>query len=279
MSHVKWLVDDRSFPEDTNPLYKALNELGVEYKKIEGSLSLLEDIPIENIYPANDCVVFYGCLDVAKYLKKNAKWIPGVYYNIDKYNCTSYYPVFGKYLLNSNYIMLPFGELSRQKEYLYEKVGEDRSIFIRPNMGDKIFTGQVVYKEYFDKDIKLMGFYDIDPSELVVVAEPYNLKAEFRFVIVKNKVVTGSLYKENNIVGSEATYTTEAYELASKLATMYSPDRVWVIDICLTKGGSYKLLEIGCFSCAGMYMCNRTKIVESVSAAAKEEWDEYNSVL
>jgi len=126
---------------------------------------------------------------------------------------------------------LDVGELSRQKEFLYDRIAEGRAVFIRPNRGDKIFTGQLVYKENFDKDVKLFGFYDIEPSELVVVAEPYNIKGQWQFVIVDGEPITSSLYKENNIVGSEFGCKLEAFALARKLAKPYNPERVWVMDI------------------------------------------------
>lgn len=271
----KWLIDDHSFAEDTNPLFDALRNQGIEYKTCEGSLSILEGKSLYDYFPPNDCVITYACLDVAKYIRRNTNWIPGVYYTPERYNCTSYYPVFGEYLLNSNYIMLPFGELIRRKEYLYEKLGQDRCVFIRPNRGDKIFTGQVVEKEYFEKDVGYFGFYDVAPDELVVVAEPYNIEAEWRLIIVNNKPITASLYKENNIVGSEPGCPPQVYTLANKLALMYSPDTAWVMDICRTKGGEYKLLEIGCFSCAGLYQCDRNDIVREVSLAAIDDWNQY----
>ena len=273
----KWLIEEQAFPEDTQPIYSALEELGIEYKRINGRLTILTDKsePDEYFGP-EECVIFYGSLELAKRLRKAASWIPGVYYNVKAFECTSYYPVFGNHLLNSNYMMLPYGELLRQKEFLYEKLGQDRAIFIRPNDGGKVFTGRLVYKENYEKDVKLLGFYDVPSDELCIVAEPINIQSEWRFVVVDEEVVAGSLYKENNIVGSDANYPKEAFNLASEMAKLYSPDRAWCVDICSTKSGEYKVVEIGCFSCAGLYKCDRTSVVRAVSEAAMDEWVEYD---
>lgn len=273
--NCKWLVED-IFPEDSQQLFDAFKALGIDYKTTDRIRSF-NAIGQEFRPPAAYPVVFYGSLDSAKLYQRESNYIPGVYFKQKAYYCNNYYPYYGSYLLNSNYIMLPYGELRRQKEFLYDKLGQERTIFIRPNSGNKIFTGTLVYKEHFDKDITRMGFYDVDPSELCVVAEPINIQAEWRFVIVKNKVVDGSLYKENNIVGSVHTYPQEAYLLASKLCKYYNPDIAYCMDICRTNGGNYKLLEIGCFSCCGLYACDRKKVVEAVSIAAEEEHEAYNS--
>ena len=56
---------------------------------------------------------------------------------------------------------------------------------------------------------------------------------------------------------------------------MYNPDKCWTMDIVKTEKLGYKLLEIGCFSCAGLYGNNLNKVVKSVSESALKEWKEY----
>ena len=44
-------------------------------------------------------------------------------------------------------------------------------------------------------------------------------------------------------------------------------DDFWTIDICeLNETNNFNVLEIGCFSCAGLYGCNLGKIVEEISS-------------
>jgi len=270
---TKWLVETTGIPEDIEPLFEALDNEGIEYKEIDRKFVFDHDV--HEIYGPDECVVFFGTLQLASIVRRKAKWIPGVYYNVESYNCDHYYPHFGDLLLNCDYIMLPFGELIRRKEFLYEHLGEDRSIFLRPNRGDKIFTGSLIHKEHFEKDVSCFGYNQINPHELIIAARPINLAKEWRFICVEGKIITGSAYKENNIVGSEYGYSEEAFDLATKATGMYNPDIVWVIDIGLTKGGRYAIVEVGCFSCAGLYKCNREVIVREVSQAAWKEWKSY----
>ena len=272
---VKWLVEDDAFPEDTQPFLDAIANSGYEYKIIRQRPC--DPVPdFYNFFPPEDCVIFYGSLGLAKHLRKKCNWIPGVYYDIPKYNCVAYYAELGKYLVNGNYMMLPFGELIRRKEYIFEHVSSDRAVFVRPDRGDKIFTGKVVYKEYWEKDIDYFDFSQLDKKELVVVAEPRNIAAEWRFVIVEGRVIAGSQYRQNDVVGYEAYYPPEAKRLAEEVASIYNPEPAFVVDICCTKSGEYCVMEVGCFSCAGLYACDRMAVIKAVSDVALKEWWDIN---
>jgi len=77
-------------------------------------------------------------------------------------------------------------------------------------------------------------------------------------------------------VAYDASYPPEALALAQEVAQHYNPNTAWIIDICQTKAGEYKLMEVGCFSCCGLYKCNRDIIVAAVSKAAAQEWESYH---
>lgn len=266
-----WLMEDVA-AESIEPTLKALERGGYEYHVLDCPAV---DKALE-MFPGEENVIFCGGLRSAKLLRRRAKWIPGIYYNISAYDCVNYYAHLGKYLFNGNYIILPFGDLYRQKEFLYEHLGQERSIFLRPNRGDKLFTGKLVYKEYFDKDIESLGFGQIEAPELIVAAEPRNVKAEWRFVVANKQVIAGSQYKKNDRIDIDPSFPQGAFDLASEIAVNYeSGDDVWVVDICETIGEEYKLMEVGCFSCAGLYQCDRDRIVKEVSDLAEKEFKEY----
>lgn len=274
--NVKWFVEHDVFSENTEAMISALKNQGLEYNETSNSAwNLCVEDSFLDLYDDEDCVVFRGSLQLAKSIKRKSKWIPGVYYNTPKYNCVDYYSALGEYLLNSNYIMLPFSELLRRKDDLYNYLGSNDTVFIRPNRGDKLFTGKVVYKEEYEKDIKLFGFYDVDPEEIVIVAEPQNIVCEWRFVVVDSKVITGSQYNKNRRHEPAKGYSTEAFELAGEIAVNYNPDIAWVVDIGETSSGEFKMVEIGCFSCACLYEADYEAVVESVSKAALAEWKDY----
>jgi hypothetical protein len=71
----------------------------------------------------------------------------------------------------------------------------------------------------------------------------------------------------------QAEYDPAAFELATEIAGGdYQPDPAWVLDICRTATGDYRLLEIGGFSFADLYACDKNDVVAAVSAAALKTW-------
>jgi hypothetical protein len=271
---TQWLLEHDIFPADTEPLVKALKRQNVPYKF--ASQENYFDRDYFFWYGLDDCVVFVGSLQMAKYIRRHATWIPGVYCDFPKYRCVAYYSALGEHLHNSDYTILPFAELLRNQDQLYEHFGIDRTIFVRPDRGDKIFTGKIVYKEDFIKDVDMFGMGGPEPDDLVVISTPKVIDAEWRFVVVDKKVITGSQYKKDGVLWeSRKNIPQGALELAGEVASKYEPDRAWVVDICYHEfSDTYRLMEIGGLSCAGLYDCDRDKVVEAVNIAAIDEFKE-----
>ena len=103
------------------------------------------------------------------------------------------------------------------------------------------------------------------------MSAPKNIAKEWRFFVADGKVITGSLYKK----GIEPCVEGDAIEFAGKVAGLYSPDRVWSLDVCMTESGNYYVLEIGCMSCSGIYACDTDKLVEVATHEAIKEFQEY----
>jgi hypothetical protein len=269
---VTWLLECDVFSEDLAPLKNEVIRQGHEVRDTSYVPFITGDEHSELYEDDEDrCVVFYGSLNLAKHLMRCGRISrrPIVYCTLPNYDCRRYYAHLGKFLLNGRYIMLPYAEMSRNKDLLFESLGQDGTVFVRPDSGDKTFTGQLVYNDSFDKDYERLGLYDVKPDTLVVVSEPRNLIGEWRFVVVEKKIVAGSPYKDSRPV------PTEAYELAERVAMDgYEPDTCWVLDICQTQSGGFYLLEIGSFSCAGLYKCDMEPIVREVSQVSLRQHED-----
>jgi hypothetical protein len=269
---VTWFLEEDVFEENLEPLKNEIVRQGFGLKSTGyvpfGSDSYLKD------FSKDDCIIFYGSLNLARRLlleKMNVH--PYVYCTLWNYECKKYYAYLGKFLLNANYIMLPYSELKRNKDFLFEKLGQDGAFFVRPSAGDKPFTGQLVCQETFDKDYERLGFYDVLPECLVVVAEPRNIINEWRFVVVKGKIVASSPYKKSESVPNEALKLAEEV-----ISTGYEPDLAWTVDVCQTTSGAYFLLEINSFSCSGLYQCDKEAIVREVSRVTWEQHEELENL-
>ena len=162
---------------------------------------------------------------------------------------------------------MAYGCLNLTKESLFRSFGQDDCIFIRPDSNRKTFTGNLVEKERWKKNIELTGFYEVRPEELCVSAPPVNIVKEWRFFVSKGKIITGSLYREGQrTVRNPASEkdTQSAKELLDYCSEQeYNPDQIWVMDMWETKAGRRCMLEVGSFSASGIYACNTDKFVEA----------------
>lgn len=219
-------------------------------------------------------MIAHGDIELISRIGTERLWTPGVFATIDHFFCSSYFPHYGEYLLNNDYVMLPFGELARQRDFLLETLGIDDTVFIRPDSPLKLFTGQVAKRESFAADIEYMGFYEFPTNSIVVVSSPKSIVYEWRFVVVRGQVVAGCQYAANGVHDESACYPHEALALAETIAAnKYQPDPVWILDICQTVEGDYRLLEIGGFSFANLYACPKSEVVRSVSDTASHLWE------
>jgi hypothetical protein len=297
MKKAKWLLELDLFTDTEMNLINTIKKSGREVKTLK-YIPFEQDLNyIKKLYNENDCVIFYGSLNLGRKIQRNCSFIPGVYLNERNFECTSYYPKIGDELLHTSYTMMPYGDLLRRKNDMFRLYGD--LLFIRPNSGLKEFTGTVLDKNNFEDGIKLAGFYNVEPDLLCVVSNAKNIKKEWRFVIVNNTVISGSLYRDWTISPellyhnsttrdiilknskSIIEYCTDdkAFKYANKIAKMYNPDNAWTLDVTLTENNEYKVIELGCFSCAGMYGNNLTKIVEKISEDAENEWRNYQNII
>lgn len=276
----KWLIE-HSFGDDTDRLIATLDDLEVEYKILSNPAYMGN---WKYLYPQSDCVVTYGSIQFGNMVQRECDWIPGHWDDKRLYRCSYYYPLFGDYLLNSEYVMLPYGDLPRRQEWLFNVFGREGTIFVRPDSGHKTFTGQTIYRERFAKDYDILGHYGADHDAMCLISTPKNIAKEWRFVVGQEGIITGSQYREfvGGILGSKYK-TVQENEVAWNWARMivntvpYQPHPVWTLDICQTVSGNWYVLEVGGFSSAGLYCSDPHRLVEAVNRAALTEYMEYYS--
>jgi len=270
----KWLIEDYDHDSSIESLKSEVRSQGMD-------LEVVKYEPWEsgtfNQYPNEDCVIFYGTLNLARQLQKQKGWIPGVYCNFQNLCCVSYYSYWAKYLFNSDYIMLPMMEVLRRQDYVYDIFGIEDTIFIRPNSGAKTFTGQTLPKETIEKEFKLFGNYAGKPLDqiITIISSPKVIDKEWRCVIIDKKVVAYSQYKKNDKLDIENSIDSEALCLADKIAKEeWQPDIAYTLDICKS-GDKYSLLEVNSFSCSGLYEADPGPVVKEISRVALIEWKDF----
>lgn len=211
-------------------------------------------------FDPNDSNVYaVGSIGFIKKVYRNTSWkIFPEDNNI--YQCTHYYPLLYDYLLNQDYTFLPFGNIQRRRSHLFNSFGRDNKIFIRPNSGNKPFTGGLVSSYTFNTDLALLGAEKLEDSLLCLVSTPQNITHEWRLVCSKNKIIQSSLYKKKDEIKLRNECPKEVSELALKVLEIYYPDHLFTLDFCRISD-TIRLLEVGGFSCAGLYACDRIEII------------------
>lgn len=261
-----WLIESEVFPNECEQLISELKRQNVNCVICRFGKTYEEYL--KDFYN-DDCVVFYGSLQFASLIRRKTNWA-GLYCNLSKFQCSYYYPRFKHHLLNDDCMMIPFGNLDRRKDSLFKYMGIEGKMFVRPSSGYKIFTGKIVSIDTWEKDFKFLSFYGIEPEELVVVATPAKIKREWRAVIADQIIIAGSEYHTDNDWNKYmniATLPDEVWQYVQKVveSTDYHPDPVWTIDVCEIESGDFKVVEVGSFSCAGLYDCDPEIIVKEVN--------------
>jgi hypothetical protein len=277
---VGWLIDAEMFESYRDELVASIRAQGYEARLVHPPRPPYRwddaGCGYRATFPKEACVVALDDIELMTRIHQERRWRPGAFCTVEHFFCSNYYCRFGEYLLNRDYIMLPFGELARCREFLFQTLGRDGSIFVRPDSPLKLFTGQVVKADSFDADLEFMAFYDFPPESLVVVSSPQTIDCEWRFVVANKQVVAGSQYKRAGKMELQPQFAPGAFEFASRIASSdYEPDPAWMIDICQTADGSFHLLEIGGFSFCDLYACDKNAIVAAVSKAAIAEWQRH----
>lgn len=291
MKKINWIIDKYLFDEYEDRLATAIKNSGASvffYDDICGK-SFKEWI--SDKFTENDIVIFHGSLQHGKQLT-HLPIYPGVFMTIDNYECYKYYGYYGDNLLNSKYMMMGLNDVVRRKwEIMHTLVPSrgycyrpDNTFFIRPSNGYKSFAGQTMVWGKIEEEVNtLLNSYGggvIDSETLVLLSNTQELLEEYRFMVIDGEVVTGTLYLDENNMGTYKPYydkvctNVDAINFAIEMSKIHQPDNAFTIDVCKTKTGEYKLLEINSFNCASMYGADYDKIVEATNRLAIKEYED-----
>ena len=272
MKSVNWLLEKNIFFDTESKMCEIIRNHGHNVKLIEyiPVLHEIKSIP----FSENSCIVFYGSLNAASVIKKLYNLYPGIYGTFPNYDYITYSKYFRDFMLNKDFDIYPYYMLLNSERMIYDMYGVDDTVFIRPDSGMKPFTGRTVSRDEFEKVVtgEFTLYGDISPDSICIVSSPKTIVSETRFVIVDDEIITGSEYRrDGKHYESDTPDAVQWFFLENMIEkTTYRPDRVWIADTCITSDDKIHLLEIGSFSCSGLYKNNLDVIVEKVSNVALE---------
>lgn len=259
--NIKWIIEPGIFNENykiRSYLEKEkIDHIVIDYRKGYEQL--------ENKIDKNDIVIPHGSFQLIDYLKNKNSYI---FCDDFKFKCNYYYPIFGNYLLNENYIMIPFGDLERKKEWLYEKISNYKQLFFRPNSHKKIFSGILIDYEDWDNKYKQISFYNITEEEIVIVSEKKNIIGEWRSIIFNNNIIAIS---QHDYIDSKIEIRKVLEYIKNVLSSVkYNPDPIYTLDVVLLDNEEFKINEVGSFSCSDIYDCDPKIIINTVNNIVKK---------
>lgn len=272
---MKWIIDNIL---ETSELEEFLKSKDIEVFNISARdrILMIKDLMSFLDRNKNELVMFHGTLNDAKWLNQFGS--VQTYCNLESFQCNHYYPHYSNDLLNYPYSLVAYDDLrdKMMMNKLISSFGNNGCIFIRPNSGDKLFTGGILDIRDWDKQVRNLGYDNIYPSELVLVSEPANITAEWRLWIGNGKVIGYSMYKPLKL----NCCPDEVIKFAEYAASHYQPDSLFVMDVCQCYQNSaistYKIVEINSFGCSGLYKVNLEEMIPKAMEIAEDEYRRRN---
>lgn len=258
-----WIVENFSNGDDVKQLVNAIREL--QYPLIY--MDRKTGFEYQNINIENQKVIFMGSINMACLVKKHLSTCSPVIFGEDEdFLCSSYYPNHLKYLFNDKHQFLTLKELKETKWDIYAKFGKEALIFIRPDSGDKTFTGQLLDLQDFDKFGEDNVRYNVSDDTIVVVSTPKNIIGEWRFIVSREKIISYSLYvyqkQRTHVYGAPR----QAIDLVNDIIKNGKlPADICAVDIAQDSDLNCWLLEFNSFNSCGLYASKKHDIVKEVS--------------
>ena len=258
-----WLIQSNLAQQDSDKLIESCKKFGKPYK-------LFKVVPFTTRMPricAIDPFVLYGSTTLNFNAYKSKKYKKGVFFNPRLFRPTQYKAHYGEYFLNNDLQMFRMKDIPK-KLYPLDKV-----LFIRSNDDSKqISGGTVTFEELLNiqktTEEQWISGDIFTPESQVCIATEKEMYSEYRIIIVGKRAITGSRYRPsiNAVVPDEIT------EFAEKMARIWVPNHVCVMDICECNLG-IKLIECNCFNGSGYYHADRDVIVSEISKFQEERYN------
>ena len=244
---MHWIIQDSGGKHyNWTALYDAVRRAGgtAEFCSVSAALTLKRAEP----------VVVFGGEDFLEAARKNANLESIIFHAPSFFRVDTYLRCWGNDCLNADTF---FYDPSR------EYSGEDGRYFVRPLFDTKCFDGGI-YPLRHGEIFRMESCRNCrQTGPCMCVSSEKHIREEWRFVVISDRVVTGSPY-----VGAASTPqadTEQIMRFAQRMAdrAQGQAPAVWVLDIGLTKEGC-KVIEANIFNASNLYECSRDIIVRGM---------------
>lgn len=147
--------------------------------------------------------------------------------------------------------------------------------FLRPSEDRKQFVGQTINAmnahEWLEDAMNCAssGSYQLPAHTPLVISEPKEIYAEWRWFIVDGQVVSGSMYRCHDQLKLERSLDTDLIAEAQCKADGWLPHPCCVMDLALTKKGLF-VIEFNTINSSGFYDHDVESIMNRLYAYANK---------
>ena len=205
--------------------------------------------------------------------------VPGVFFYPDRFRQSHYTAHLGSFMANQDQVFVPWAEFVRRGvSWIDTPQGRSGRVFVRPDSGFKVFTGQMLPMSTLAQEVhSLETLSGVVAETMVGVSSPKDFDPiEWRFWIVDGGVAAVSAYSWDEdalaALPDRRAPSSEAVRLAEEIARhRWQIDRAYVADIATGSFGP-RLLEVNSVSCSGLYDADLTVLFPALAALAVDEW-------
>lgn len=271
-----WRLHKAIFGEEIDKALVVINSFSDKVQIVDGAPSKLEAVPFAQI--GEPVLALTTLQDAQRLMRKDYPSTPWLFFNNTNYEVSYWLSHIDAFIpvLNRGCVFLPYSLIANISAELISAIsGGTNKVFIKPNSGNKVFTGfSLDYSPSFGNDIKNQLLFSLpDPETLCVIASHVELQPiEWRFWIVRGKIIAYSPYSWDT--EPQLSLPPQAVEeIAEKMAqNSWQPDYAYVADFAITKNGQAVLVEINAASTSGVYKADLTALLGGLREIATLEW-------
>lgn len=287
---VRWIVQTNLINEkETERLEEATNrpEEGIFFCPIT---VIPFDTKLPRLEPFNGISTVYGsCNFINRVLEQkdrgaNYNWYNvKIFANYEDYNfqMLEWLTQWDKYCLNSDSMYTTLNQLmallNHKKFFKHDELLKSDEWFIRPNADDKLFSGEVVSVEQLKDWVTNLQMEKMEDTlnAPIFISTPKNIDTEWRLIISEGEVVSSSQYRvlgKKKVKGWIDT-PSSVIKFGERIAAIWQPNPIFVLDICQTYDGELKVLECGGINSVGFYGMKVIDIVNKVNEFLRKSLD------
>lgn len=259
---MKFLIQDNMLNDDNSHKIK---DAVVDYPhEFVGMIPFSDEITSANPIIGTDYIPYGSTSFIIKSAELGFK---GLHFDLKQFNYQE--------AVKNRKDMLNNGSIVKLEDCIniLETKAPESEWFVRPSEDLKQFSGQVMNAKdcaEWLKDRMLCassGSYQLSKDTMIVLAEPKNILAEWRWFIIDGKVISGSLYRKQRQLYKKHETDADIIKEAQQLADGWLPSPCCVMDTAIIEESSdTKIVEFNCINASGFYD-------NDISAIFKTLWE------